>query len=167
MKVSAIVAVDEHGAIGKDGQLMWHIPADMKRFKSVTMGHPIIMGRKTFESFPKGPLPGRLNSVLTRDDKYNVEGVEICHTVEEALSVAFDSGASECFVIGGEQVYKLMLDLVDTIYLTIVHASFPDADAFFPSIASLGWKVNVISREDFEADERNKYPYSFMVLDRI
>lgn len=167
MKVSAIVAVDEHGAIGKDGQLMWHIPADMKRFKSVTMGHPIIMGRKTFESFPKGPLPGRLNIVLTRDDKYNAEGVEICHTVEEALSVAFDSGASECFVIGGEQVYKLMLDLVDTIYLTIVHASFPDADAFFPSIAGLGWKINVISREDFEADERNKYPYSFMVLDRI
>lgn len=164
MKISAIVAVDEHGAIGKDGRLLWHIPADMKRFKSVTMGHPIIMGRKTFESFPKGPLPGRLNIVLTRDDNYEAEGVSVCHTVEEALAVASGSGASECFVIGGEQVYEQMLDLVDMIYLTIVHASFPDADAFFPEIDSDMWKAAL--REDFDADGRNQYPYSFLALER-
>ncbi len=164
MKISAIVAVDEHGAIGKDGQLLWHIPADMKHFKSVTMGHPIIMGRKTFESFPKGPLPGRLNIVLTRDDKYEAEGVSVCHTVEDALAVALGSGASECFVIGGEQVYAQMLDLADKMYLTIIHASFPDADAFFPEIDSTDWEVAV--RENFDADERNQYPYSFLVLER-
>ena len=164
MKVSAIVAIDEKGAIGKAGQLLWHIPADMKRFKTVTMGHPIIMGRKTFESFPKGPLPGRLNIVLTRDGEYETEGVSVCHTIDDALAVASCSGAGECFVIGGEQVYRQMFDRVETLYLTIVHASFPDADAFFPTVGNDEW--NVLSREDFDADERNRYPYSFMVLDR-
>lgn len=164
MKISAIAAIDENRAIGKQGGLLCHLPADLRHFKAVTMGSPIIMGRKTFESFPHGPLPGRLNIILTRDASYSPAGTIVCHDIDSALEVAARSGKGECFVIGGGQVYNDFAALCDELHLTVIHARFADADTFFPAIDMEQWET--IKKEDYAADERNPYSYSFLHLRR-
>lgn len=164
MKISAIAAIDENRAIGKQGGLLCHLPADLRHFKAVTMGSPIIMGRKTFESFPRGPLPGRLNIILTRDASYSQAGTVVCHDIDSALEVAARSGKGECFVIGGGQVYNDFAALCDELHLTVIHARFADADTFFPAIDMEQWET--IKKEDYAADERNPYSYSFLHLRR-
>ena len=162
-KISAIVVVAENGAIGKSGDLLCHLPADLKHFKDITMGHSIVMGRKTFESFPKGPLPGRQNIVVTRNRKYRPEGVTVAHTIDAALRKAELPG--EVFIIGGAQLYAATIDCVSTLYLTRLHATFDDADAFFPDIDPEQWRV--VSEEAHEPDERNPYDYTFVTLERV
>ena len=164
MKIAAIAAVDEAGGIGQGGGLLCHLPADMKHFKSVTMGYPIIMGRKTFESFPKGPLPGRLNIILTKDLSYTAAGTVVCHEIREAIAVAEKEGKERCFIIGGGQIYSAFADYLDELYLTLIQYRFEDADTFFPAIDRDGW--DMVKKEDYVADERNPYPYSFLNLKR-
>jgi len=162
MNVSAIVAIDRNGAIGKQGQLLCHLPADMKHFKETTMGHSIIMGRKTFESFPKGALPGRQNIVITRNTVYQATGITVVNTIQQALSAA--TMPSEIFIIGGEQIYKATFPLVTTLHLTVIDHKFKDADAHFPRIDMRSWTI--ISTEQHPADDRNPYPFTFMTLKR-
>ena len=166
MKVSLIVAVSENGVIGKDNDLIWNLPKDMKFFKETTMGHHVIMGRKNFESIPHKfkPLPNRTNIVITRQSDYKAEGSIVVNSVEDALEIAKANGDLEPFIIGGGQIYKIALEknLVDRIYLTRIHYSF-DGDTFFPELNS-DWKE--INREDCFKDERNKYDYSFIVLEK-
>ncbi len=129
-----IAAVGSNRAIGKDNQLLWNIPGDLKRFKELTLGHPVIMGRKTWESLPEAyrPLPGRTNIVITRDSSYGAPGAVLARSFPEALSLARDAeGANELFIIGGQQVYECALPFAHRLYLTVVNDA-PEADAFFP-----------------------------------
>jgi len=166
MKVSLIVAVSENGVIGKDNDLIWHLPKDMKFFKDTTLGHHVIMGRKNFESIPHKfrPLPNRTNIVITRQSDYKAEDSIVVNSVEEALKVAKSNGENEAFIIGGGQIYKLSLEsnLIDRIYLTRIHQSF-DGDTFFPELSS-DWEE--IKREDCFKDDNHKYDYSFIVLEK-
>ena len=162
---SIIVAASTNNVIGKNNDLIWSLPVDMKFFKDTTMGHHVIMGRKNFESIPHNfrPLPNRMNIIITRQSDYQAEGCIVVNSVEEALKVAISNGENEAFIIGGGQIYKLALDagLVDRIYLTRIHHSF-DGDTFFPELNS-DWKE--IKREDCLKDDTNKYDYSFIVLE--
>ena len=158
--LSAIVVIAENSAIGKNNDLLCHLPADLKHFKELTMGHTIIMGRRTFESLPKGALPGRENMVVTRNADYQAAGAVVCHSVDEALQKASMPG--ERFIIGGAQLYAATIDKVDMLHLTELHASFADADTFFPQINRDEWQE--VERIDCQADERNRYSYSFVTL---
>ena len=166
MRVSLIVAVSENGVIGKDNDLIWHLPKDMKFFKDTTQGHHVIMGRKNFESIPHKfrPLPNRTNVIVTRQSGYVAENCVVVNSVEESIEVAKKNGDTEPFVIGGGQIYKVALEnnMIDRIYLTRIHHIF-EGDTFFPNLSE-DWKV--ISREDCKADEKNKYDYSFLVLEK-
>ena len=162
MALSAIVVIADDGAIGKDNGLLCHLPADLKHFKSITMGHTIIMGRRTFESLPKGALPGRENIVVSRNADYRAEGAKVCTSIEQAVAEASMPG--ECFIIGGAQLYASTIAQVDKLYLTAIHAHFDDADAYFPAINPDEWTE--IDREDHQADEKNRYNYSFITLER-
>lgn len=159
MIVSAIVAIAENNAIGKNNQLLWHMPNDLKHFKDVTSGRTIIMGRKTFDSVGK-PLPRRRNIVVTRQD-ITIPGCEVVKSVEDGLALCKDE--DEVFIGGGAEIYKLAMHLTDRIYLTIIHHIF-DADTFFPELEKNEWKE--AKREDFQPDEKNAYPYSFITLER-
>ena len=161
-KLSAIVAIDRNGAIGRQGQLLCHLPADMRHFKETTMGHSIVMGRKTFESFPKGALPGRQNIVITRKRDYCPEGVTVVHSIDEALAAATMPG--EVFVVGGAEIYNATFPVVTTIHLTVIEHEFKDADAYFPRIDLRSWTI--VSREEHPADDRNPHPFTFMTLRR-
>jgi len=158
--ISIIVAVAENNVIGKDNDLIWHLPRDMKHFKETTTGHFIIMGRKTFES-NRRPLPNRTNVIITRDKDFNAEGCVVVHSLEDALKVAKDD--PEAFIIGGGVIYKMALPIVDRIYLTKIHHTF-EGDTFFPELDMNEWEE--ISCQDFEPDEKNKYPFSIIILDR-
>ena len=166
MRVSLIVAVSENGVIGKDNDLIWHLPKDMKFFKDTTQSHHVIMGRKNFESIPHKfrPLPNRTNVIVTRQSGYIAEDCIVVHSVEDSIEVAKKNGDTEPFVIGGGQIYKVALEnnLIDRIYLTRIHHTF-EGDTFFPNLSE-DWKV--IAREDCKADEKNKYDYSFLVLEK-
>jgi dihydrofolate reductase len=167
MIVSLIVAVSENGVIGKDNDLIWHLPKDMQFFKETTMGHHVIMGRKNFESIPHkySPLPNRTNVIITRQADYAAEGCVVVNSVEAALEIAKKNGNTEPFIIGGGQIYKLALEanLVDKIYLTKVHHAF-DGDTFFPELNS-DWKE--VERIDCKADEKHEYAYSFFTFEKI
>ena len=167
MKVSLIVAVSENGVIGKDNDLIWHLPKDMKFFKDTTLGHHVIMGRKNFESIPHKyrPLPNRTNIVITRQSDYKAEGCKIVNSVKEALEFAKTNGDNEAFIIGGGQIYKLAIDagVVDKIYLTKIHHSF-DGDTFFPKLGN-NWKE--VGRIDYKADEKHANDYSFLTFQKI
>ncbi|MDE6535340.1 MAG: dihydrofolate reductase [Muribaculaceae bacterium] len=130
MKISIIVAVDRNWAIGNRGDQLFYIREDLRHFKELTMGHPIIMGRKTFEALPRGPLPGRRNIVITRQADYHSEGVEVAASLEDAIALC--DGVDEAFIIGGAQVYEQALPLATDIYLTQIDAAAPEADTFFP-----------------------------------
>ena len=164
MKISLIVAVSRNGAIGLNNQLPWYLPEDLKYFKSVTMGKPLIMGRKTFDSIGR-PLPGRANIVLTRDPQWTSDGVEVVQSVEQALvagEIACEAAdVDEIMVIGGEQIYRMTLDLADRIYLTQVDADV-EGDAFFPDIDLNDWSQTRVKLPEII----DKHPYQFLVLDR-
>jgi dihydrofolate reductase len=160
MTVSIIVAIGENHAIGKNNQLLWHMPNDLKHFKDITSGRTIIMGRKTFDSVGK-PLPRRRNIVVTRQD-ITIPGCEVVKSIEDGLALCKDE--DEVFIGGGAEIYKLAMHLTDRIYLTIIHKSF-DADTFFPEIDKTAWKE--VKREDLEPDEKNPLPYSFITLERL
>jgi dihydrofolate reductase len=160
--VSLIVAMDRNRGIGVDNKLPWRLSADLKRFRELTMGHHIIVGRKTFESIGK-PLPGRETIVVTRDKNYRVEGCHIVHSVEEAISLARSRGESEVFVCGGAEIYAQSLQMADRLYLTLVDAEVT-ADAFFPE-----WNENEWLEQEsapHPADEKNQYPFVFRRLVR-
>ncbi len=158
--LSIIVAVSENNVIGKDNDLIWHLPRDLKHFKDTTTGHYIIMGRKTFESNGR-PLPNRTNVIITRDKNYTAEGCIVVHSLEEAIKKAEND--SEPFIIGGGKIYEQALPSVDRIYLTKIHHSF-DGDTYFPELDMNEWVVT--DKRDFEPDEKNRYPFSILVLDR-
>jgi len=159
-KISIIVATCENHGIGKNNQLLWHLPNDLKFFKKITSGHTIIMGRKTFESIGR-PLPNRRNIIITRQKGWTADGVEIASSISEALKLTSDE--PEVFIIGGAEIYSQTLDLADRIYLTKVSVHL-DADAFFPTLHPDEWEI--IEKEDHQADEKHAYPYSFIVLER-
>ena len=166
MKIAMIVAVAENGAIGKDNKMLWHIPEDFKYFKAMTMGKPIIMGRKTYESIGR-PLPGRLNIVVTRDASWQVDGVQVEHNLDDALKAAHaDAEAknvSEIMIAGGSQIYAQAIDQSDRIYYTEIHKSY-DHDASFPALDKDIWQE--VSRENHAGDGDQKPAYSFIVLER-
>ena len=156
--ISIIAAVAENGAIGKDNNLLCYLPSDLKRFKALTSGHTVVMGRRTFESLPNGALPNRDNIVITSAGNKNFQNVKICHSVQEALdAVAADE--TEIFIIGGASVYRTFLPLADKLYLTHIHHTFTDADTFFPEIHPEEW--NAEKTETHPSDERHPYAYTF------
>jgi len=155
-KISIIVAADENNAIGKNKQMLWHLPYDLKNFKQLTTGHAVIMGRRTFESLPNGALPKRKNVVLTSVPEAIVENVFACSSLEEAISLC--NKEEEIFLIGGALVYKQALPMTDTLYFTRVHHVFEDADTFFPEINYDEWIE--IAKEKHHADEKHAYPYT-------
>ena len=167
MGVSLIVAVAENKVIGKDNNLIWHLPKDMRFFKETTLGHHVIMGRKNFESIPHKyrPLPNRTNIVVTRQTDYAAEGCVVVNSVEAALKIAKENGDKEPFIIGGGQIYKLALEakLVDKIYLPKINHTF-DGDTFFPELEN-EWKE--VQRIDCKADEKHAYDYSFLTFEKI
>ena len=150
-----IAAVAENNALGKDNELVWHLPNDFKRFKTLTSGHHIIMGRKTFESFPK-PLPNRTHIIITRQKNYQAEGCIIVDSIEKALSICPKD--EDSFIIGGGEIYTLGLAYTDQIEITRVHSSF-EADAYFPEINKKDWKLE--KYEFNEKDEKHKYDYTY------
>jgi dihydrofolate reductase len=160
MKISIIVAMDRKGVIGRDNELPWHLGTDLKNFKKITMGKPVIMGRKTHDSIGKA-LPGRKNIIITRDEAYEAEGCEVCHGLDEALAVCKD--AEEAVIIGGRDIYELALPRAHRIYLTEVQADIM-GDVYFPDIDRTGW--DEIERIDFEADEQNDFPFSCSILEK-
>ena len=154
--ITIIAAIGKNGELGKDNDLIWHLPKDLQRFKKVTSGHHIIMGRKTFESLGK-PLPNRTTIIITRNTNYKVEGCIIVNSLDEALKAA--SPDTNPYILGGAQIYKQAIKIADYLDLTLVDATF-DADAFFPKIDQHIWEE--ISRQDFKADKEHKYNYSFV-----
>ena len=156
--ITIIAAIAKNNALGKDNDLIWHLPADLKRFKKITSGHHILMGRNTFESIGK-PLPNRTTVIITRNKNYFKDGCLIAHSIQEAIELA--NSDDQIFIIGGAQVYKEALknNLVDQLDITIVHHEF-EADAFFPEIDLTIWEET--KREDFYADDKNNYDYSFV-----
>ncbi len=159
--VTIIAAVAENNALGKNNELIWHLPADLKRFKKVTNGHYIIMGRKTFESLGK-PLPNRTTVIITRNTDYQAEGCIVVNSLEEALIKA--AAEDNVYILGGAEIYRQAIEIADVLDLTILHHSF-EADAFFPKIDTSIWKET--KREDFIADEKNAYDYSFVTYKRV
>ncbi|MDV7187858.1 dihydrofolate reductase [Lutibacter sp. TH_r2] len=155
--ITIIAAIANNNALGKNNQLIWHLPSDLKRFKKVTSGHCVIMGRKTFESLGK-PLPNRTNIIITRNTAYKAEGCLITNSLNEAIELAKKEDNNP-YILGGAEIYKQSLKFADKLDLTFVHHTF-EADAFFPEIDLTIWKQK--SREDFKADEKNKYDYSFV-----
>ena len=138
MDVNLIVAVGKDGAIGRGGELIWKIPADLKRFKALTTGHPVVMGRKTWESLPKKPLPSRRNIILSRQKDFSPEGAEVVNSVEEALQLTCDSSP---FIIGGTEIYNAFLPHVNHLYLTLVDDTCGDADAHLHLDLDNGWEL--------------------------
>lgn len=159
MTTSIIVAIAQNYAIGKNNQLLWHLPNDLKHFKNTTSGHTVIMGRKTFDSVGK-PLPKRRNIVITRQN-ISIEGCEVVNSLEKALALC--TGEDEMFVVGGAEIYKQAMPVTDKIYLTIVHHDF-EGDTFFPEIDYSEWAET--ARTDHEADEKHAYAYSILTLEK-
>lgn len=160
MNISIVVAISSNHAIGKNNQLLWHLPADLKHFKSITTGNTIIMGRKTYDSIGK-PLPNRRNIIITRQHDLEIPGVEVVNSIDEAISLC--ENENEVFIIGGAEIYKSALQLTDRIYLTTVHHTF-DADAFFPELNPEDWITT--SEIYHQPDEKNAFSYTFSTLER-
>lgn len=167
-KISIIVAMGPKREIGSKNGLLWHIPAELKRFKEITTGHPIIMGRKTHESIGR-VLPNRTNIVITKDENFSSEGAVVAHSLEEALrlactecnrSASLAQGNDECFIIGGGQIYEQALPLADKLYLTLVEGDFPQADTFFPNYSEFKRQVFEQSGEDAG------YKFKFLELEK-
>lgn len=164
MQTVIIAAVARDGGIGRNGDLAFHISADLRRFKALTMGHTIIMGRKTFESLPKGALPGRRNIVVTRDKNRSFSNADRAGSLEEAVLMAREAGETEAFIIGGAQIYKQALPLADRLEITSIEAAATGADAFFPEIDPAQW--HTVIKSERMADEKSQIPYRFLTLMR-
>ena len=166
IRLSMMVAKASNNVIGRNNKLPWYLPNDLKYFKQVTFGKPVIMGRKTWESL-KGPLPGRTNIVITRQPDYRAEGAKVVATVEDAITmaenVAFIEGQEEAVIMGGAEIYALALPQTERLYLTEVHADV-EGHTFFPEYATAEWQE--IGREDFAAEGPNPYDYSCVVYER-
>ncbi len=160
-RIALIAAMAENRVIGRDNRLPWRLPADLRRFKSLTMGKPVIMGRRTYESIGK-PLPGRSNIVVTRDPDYRAPGCQVVHSLDQALEAG--AGHAEVMVIGGAELYRQALERAERMYLTLVKAEV-DGDTLFPDIEPQQWRE--LERESHCADERNQYDYDFVTLQRV
>ncbi len=159
--ISIIVAIAENNAIGKNNQLLWHIPDDLKRFKRLTTGHPVIMGKKTFESLPFRPLPNRMNIVLSDIPGDKIEGCTMAYSIEEAVSLCPEN--EECFVMGGGMVYRQFLEIADKLYITFVHKDF-DADTFFPEIDYSKWELT--GEEKHINEDSNSLSFTYKIFKR-
>lgn len=157
-----IVAASENNAIGKNNQMLWHLPNDFKYFKNNTMDHSIVMGRKTFESIGKA-LPGRRNIVITRQPTFQAEDVDVANSLQEVMTYCRDE--REVFIIGGAQIYQQALPLASKVLLTRVHAKIDDADAYFPALPAEDWEL--VSSEAHSKDEKHQFDYTFEVYNRI
>ncbi|THE10388.1 dihydrofolate reductase [Bacillus timonensis] len=160
--ISLLLAMDKNQLIGKDNDLPWRLPADLAYFKRVTMGHPIIMGRKTYDSIGR-PLPGRENIIVTRDTSYKAEGCMVIHSIEEIVKMSEET-QQELFVIGGAEIFKEILPNTDRLYITEIDEEF-EGDTYFPAFDKSEWKV--ISKEKGIKDEKNPYEYTFFVYEKI
>jgi len=154
--LTIIAAIAKNNELGKNNQLIWHLPADLKRFKKITSGHHVIMGRKTYESVGK-PLPNRINIIITRNKSYLADGCKVVNSLEEALKEA--QSDNNPFILGGAEIFKEAINIADELDITLVHHTF-DADTFFPEIDSSIWQED--SKIDFEPDDKNKFGYSFV-----
>ena len=161
--LSIIVAIAENYAIGKKGDLLCHLPADLKHFKDITSGKTVLMGERTFYSLPKHPLPNRRNIVLTDIAGKQFDGAEVAYSIDELKAKVAQE--EEAFVIGGGMVYRQMMPLADKLYITHIHHSWPDADTFFPEIKTDEWKQ--VSAKRYEADEKNPFAYTFSEYIRL
>lgn len=161
MILSIIVAASENNAIGRDNALLWHISADLKRFKQLTTGHTVLMGRKTFESIGRA-LPHRRNIVISRNPAFSAEGCEVVASLDEALKAV--AAEDEVFIIGGGSIYREMWEKADRLYLTRVHAQM-EGDTFIPEVRPEAWEL--LSRMDFELSEKNEFAYSFLDFKRL
>lgn len=162
--VTIIVAVARDGAIGRRGDLLFHISDDLRRFKRLTMGHPIVMGRKTFESFPKGPLPGRTNIVVTRNGDYDGRGATVADSLDEALKIAAAEETGRIFIIGGGEIYRQAFGIADALELTAIDAAVDDADTFFPAVKDVDWALTEESEP--MTDPKTSISYSFKTYTR-
>jgi len=158
-QITLIAAIGKNGELGRDNELIWHLPNDLKRFKKITSGHDVIMGRKTFESLGK-PLPNRTNIVVTRNTNFHADGCVIVHSLEDALAQSEDPNP---YILGGAQIYAQAIKMAHVLDLTLVNAAL-DADAFFPKIDNTIWKET--ARENFSADDKHQYNYSFVRMER-
>ncbi|WNM20001.1 dihydrofolate reductase [Flavobacterium capsici] len=158
--ITLIAAIGENNELGKDNQLIWHLPDDFKRFKLITTGHYIVMGRKTFESFPK-PLPNRTHVIITRQKKYAPENCIVVNSISDAIAICPKN--EDIFIIGGGEIYKQSIDIADKLELTRVHHSF-EADAFFPEVDLKNWEL--ISEEYHPKDEKHKFDFTFLTYTR-
>ena len=163
MIISLIVAAGTNNAIGKDNQLLWHLPKDLQFFKKTTWAMPVIMGRQTFESLSGKPLQGRLNIIITRQKDWQPEGVTVVHSLKDAIFVAASADYKEVYVAGGGEIYKEALPKAHKVYLTRVQTS-PEADTFFPELPPDEWQL--LSDETFPQNEKHAYPYSFQLWER-
>lgn len=163
MRIRLVAAVAENGVIGRDGGMPWRLSTDMKRFKATTMGKPVVMGRKTWESFPKRPLPGRHNIVVTRDPTYAAEGASVAGSLDAALALARAEGAREACVIGGGEIYAAALPLADSLDVTHILAEI-DGDTYFPAIDPAIWSE--ASSEDFPAGDKDSHATRHVVYER-
>jgi dihydrofolate reductase len=163
MIISLVVAAANNNAIGKDNKLLWHLPNDMRHFKNVTWGMPVVMGRKTYESLGK-PLNGRKNIIITRQTDWNVPGTVAVKSLEDATFLVNEMDVKEMMVIGGGEIYKMVFEKANRIYMTRVEAE-PEADTFFPTLNPKSWTLR--SQKNFEADEKHKYNYSFQLWEAI
>ena len=161
--LSIIAAISEENAIGKQGNLLCHLPNDLRHFKEITLGSSIIMGSSTYLSLPKRPLPKRQNIVITGRQDAIFEGADVAHSIEEALEMIRE--VEEAFVIGGGSIYRQMMPLADKLYITHIHHSWPDADTFFPEISPEEWLLQ--TAEEHPADKDNPYVYTFAEYVRI
>lgn len=156
--ISIIVAISQENAIGKNGQLLCHLPSDLQHFKQITSGKTVVMGERTFFSLPKHPLPNRKNIVLTDVPNKTFEGAQSVYSIEEIVDL-FSKTDEEIFIIGGGMVYRQMMPFADKLYITHIHHSWQDADTFFPEIDSNTWTLT--QNETMPADDKNPYDYSF------
>lgn len=163
MRISAIAAMSTNRVIGKDNQIPWHLPADLKFFQRTTVGHHVIMGRKNYDSIGK-PLYRRTNIVITRNPYFISSGCTIVHTLEEGIAIAHANGEEEAFIIGGGEIYRLAMDYLDRIYLTTIDL-ITDGDVLFPEFDLSAWRVT--SEEHYEPDAKNIHPFIIQVFDRI
>ncbi len=165
MKISLIAAVAENNAIGKDNDLLWHLPDDMQFFKNTTKGHTILTGRKNYESIPERfrPLPGRTNIVVSKSNP-DFPGAKVVRSIEEGIEIARQLNEEELFIIGGGEIYRETIDMADTLYLTKVKAVYEDADTFFPEVASEEWNTHVMSNH--QRDERHEHAFTIELWDR-
>jgi len=166
MKIALVAAIGSNNEIGAHGNLLWHLPADLKRFKEITLGHHVLMGRKTYESIPAKfrPLPGRENIVLTSNKHYTAQGCKVVHSIEEGIQIASTAGDTALMIIGGGEIYALAMPLATTLYITKVEGTFPDADAFFPAWSNTDFVLT--EQEHFSKDDKHAFNFSFLQLEK-